>query len=123
MKSAIIVLTLINIQVSILQNFRAPARSPLFTVPVKDPGCLTQQQRETALREFRNAIATNLSKVCGGIGWTRVAYLNMGDPMRFCPPDRFANEIRMCGRPAGAPFRCYSTIYSISGWSYSRVGG
>ena len=50
----------------------------------------------------------------------------MGDPMQSCPPawsDRFANEIRMCGRPAGSPLRCYSTIYSISGCSYNRVCG
>ena len=124
MKSAIVIFILANMQVS---NFQVPTRSPLFTIPMNEnPGCLTQQQRETALREFRNVIASNLSNACGGIGWTRVGYLNMSDPTQSCPPawsDRFANEIRMCGRPAGSPRRCYSTFYSTSGRSYNRVRG
>ena len=64
--------------------------------------------------------------VCEGIGWTRVAYLNMSDPKQSCPPawrDRSANGVRVCGQPAGSHFQCHSTFYCTSERSYSEVCG
>ena len=132
MKSAIIVLIFALVQLSTLaQKFQGDSASiPLFTIPVNEnPGCLTQQQRETALREFRNVIASNLSNTltvpCKGENWTRVAYLNMGDPTQSCPPawrNRSANGVRVCGRPAGSNYQCHGNIYS-SGRIYNRVCG
>ena len=132
MKSIIIILIFASIQVSTLQNFQNDSASiPLFTIPMNEnSSCLTQQQREDSFREFRNVIASNLNNVtvpsCKGEGWTRVAYLNMGDPMQSCPPawrDGSANGVRVCGRPAGSNFQCHSTIYSTSGHLYSIVCG
>ena len=128
MRIVITVLILAIIQVSTLQNFQDDSVSiPLFTIPVgENLGCLTQQQREDSLHEFRNVIASMLAVPCGGDGWTRVAYLNMSDPMQSCPPawrNRFANEVRMCGQPAGSLGQCHSTIYSTSGRSYNRICG
>ena len=112
MRSVITVLILAIIQVSTLQNFQDDSASiPLFTIPVgENPGCLTQQQQEDSLREFRNVIASTLAGPCGGDGWTRVAYLNMSDPTQSCPPawsDRSANGVRVCGRPADSFNQCH----------------
>ena len=133
MKSEIIVLIFALVQLSTLaQKFQSDSASiPLFTIPVNEnPGCLTQQQRETALREFRNAIASKISNTitvpCKGEDWTRVAYLNMSDPTQSCPPawrDRSADGFRVCGRPAGSNYQCHGTIYSTSGRIYNRVCG
>ena len=132
MKSAIIVLIFTSgIRLSTVQNFQNDSASiSLFTVPMNEnPSCLTQQQREDSLHDFRNVIASNLNKIicpCKGEGWTRVAYLNMGDPMQSCPPawrDRSADGVRVCGQPKGASSQCHGTIYSISGGSYKRVRG
>ena len=126
MKSIIIVLIFASIQGSSLMKFQYDSASiSLFTIPMNEnSSCLTQQQREDSLLDFRNVIASNLNNItvpsCKGEGWTRVAYLNMNDPMQSCPPtwrDRSANGVRVCGRPAGSNFLCHSTIYSTSGHS------
>ena len=114
-----------------MQNFQYDSASiSLFTIPMNEnPSCLTQQQWEDSLHDFRNVIASNLNEVirhCKGDGWTRVAYLNMGDPMQSSPPawrDRSANGVRVCGRPADSHNQCHSTIYSTNGDSYNRVCG
>ena len=63
---------------------------------------------------------------CGRESWTRVAYLNMSDPMQSCPPawrDRSANGVRVCGPPASSFPECNSTFYSTRGQAYTRVCG
>ena len=131
MKSAI-VLIFASVRLSTMQNFQDDSASiPLFTIPVNEnPGCLTQQQRKDSLRELRNVIASDLISMlavpCKGESWTRVAYLNMGDPTQSCPPawrDRSANGVRVCGRPADSFGQCHSTFYSSNGRSYNRVCG
>ena len=130
MKSAVTILILANMQLSAMQNLQNDSASiPPFISPVNEnPSCPTQQQRETALREFRNMIASNLNNIirpCKGENWTRVAYLNMGDPIQSCPPawrDRSTNGVRVCGRPAGSYRECHSMFYH-TGHSYSRVCG
>ena len=107
----------------ILQPFH-----PFVTSGSEISNCPTQKQRETALSEFRSMIASNLTILvqCGVGLWTRVAYLNMSDPMQSCPPawrDRSANGVRVCGRPAGSNNECHSTFYSTGGHSYNRVCG
>ena len=133
MKSAIIVLIFTSgVRLSTVQNFQHDSASiSLFTIHVNEnPGCLTQQQREDSLREFRNVIANDLISIltvpCGRGDWNRVAYLNMGDPTQSCPPawrDHSADGVRVCGRPAGSFDQCRGTIYSTSGHSYSIVCG
>ena len=58
---------------------------------------------------------------CGGVGWTRIAYLNMTDPTQQCPPAwNLITSPRSCGRTSSV---CESTIYSVGGLQYSQVCG
>ena len=73
-----------SIQVSSMQNHENSQTMslPLFsTLGSEIPVCQTQQQRETALSEFKTMIASKLNLAtqteCGGDLWTRIAYLNM----------------------------------------------
>ena len=132
MKPVVLVLSLVSMQASAMQNFLDDSVSiPLFITPVNDnPSCPTQQQWETALCGLKSVIENKLNDItrkisCKGENWTRVAYLNMSDPMQSCPPawrDRSANGVRMCERPAGSISMCHTTFYS-TGHSYSRVCG
>ena len=127
MKPVIIVLSLASMLESAVQNFQdGSVPVPPFIIPMNDnSSCPTQQQRETALREFRNMVINSITRPCKVENWTRVAYLNMSDPVQSCPPawrDLSANGIRVCGRPAGSFSRCHSTFYH-AGHSYSRVCG
>ena len=62
----------------------------------------------------------------GEDGWTRVAYLNMSDPLQQCPTElRLYNEsgVRACGRRTSGGDSCDSVTFSINGASYSQVCG
>ena len=90
-------------------------------------GCLTMQERDSArqaIREF--SIALQKKTECGEGCWSRIAYLNMSDPMQSCPPawrDRSANGVRVCGLPAGLVNQCGPNIYSTHGQTYTKVCG
>ena len=63
---------------------------------------------------------------CGSTGWTRVAYLNMSDPLQQCPTEfRLYNEngVRACGRPTSSGGRCDYKIFYTNGTSYTEVCG
>ena len=128
MRFAVVIFILASIQVTATQDFGNISASlpPIITQASEIPGCPTQQQRETALHEVRNAIASSLVPLtCGNGNWSRVAYLNMSDPMQSCPPewrDRSANGVRVCGQPAGSNTECHSTLYHPD-HSYTRVCG
>ena len=72
--------------------------------------------QSSGLQEVQMKIANSLKSLipqpkleCGEGLWTRVAYLNMSDPMQSCPPawrDRSANGVRVCGRPPGSFSQC-----------------
>ena len=130
MRSAVIVLIFASTQVSAAQDLQDNYASiqPFITLVNETLSCSIQQQRETVLHIFRNMIASNLNDItrpCKGENWTRIAYLDMSDPVQSCPPawrDLSANGVRVCGRPAGSFSRCHSTFYH-AGHSYSRVCG
>ena len=121
----VLVLVLAFADISCTLSLNRTVIVPLSVVASDDTGtCLTQQQRDTALDSFRNKITSFLNIQCGEGLWTRVAYLNMSDPMQSCPPawkDYSANGVRACGRPAGS-FGCHSTFYQTD-HSYTRVCG
>ena len=130
MKSVIVVLVLAGIQVSVTQHIQYQATS-LPTSVLSESGaysCPTPQQRENAVVELNDKIMCTLrmlSPIKRG-NWTRVAYLNMSDPMQSCPPawrDRSANGVRVCGRPTGSNDECHSTSYSTCGQTFTRVYG
>ena len=63
---------------------------------------------------------------CGSTGWTRVAYLNMSDPLQQCPTEfRLYNEngVRACGRQTYSSRSCDSKIFYTNGTSYTEVCG
>ena len=132
MKSVVVVLVLAGIQVSTTQNLPNQTASfpPFITLGSEISSCPTQQQRENALHEFRRMIASNLATLtfsqCGRGLWTRVAYLNMSDPMQSCPPawrDHSANGVRVCGRANSSNNECHSIFYHTGGHSYTKVCG
>ena len=131
MKSVIIVFVLASVQLSSTQNYDNQTTSfPPFIIPETDiSSCPTKQQRETALHEVRNMISSKLqvANQCRADLWTRVAYLNMSDPMQSCPQNwsdsRSTNGIRVCGRPTDSTNNCNSTFYPTGGRSYTRVCG
>ena len=64
--------------------------------------------------------------VCGSLGWTRVAYLDMSDPSEECPTElRLYNEsgVRACGRQPSLGASCDSVTFSTNDISYSKVCG
>ena len=129
MKSIIVILVLVAVKLYSTQSLQN--QIPLFVVPKNGVmGCLAQHKRDSALQTIRESVlATPIpqQKVeCGTGLWTRVAYLNMSDPMQSCPPawrDRSANGVRVCGRPDGSSRQCHSIFYSTSGQIYTRVCG
>ena len=102
---------------------------PLFTSGSVPAGCSTQQEEKARyFSEFKATIASKLNLAtrtpCGGDLWTRVAFLNMSDPMQSCPQnwtDRYStNELRVCGRTSGS---CSSVFYPTGGRFYTGVCG
>ena len=132
MKSVLItVFILASIHVSSTQSNENQTTSSvaLFrATPGRILSCSTRQQREAALSEIEAVIASKLKLAtrtpCGGDLWTRVAYLNMSDPMQSCPQnwtDRYStNELRVCGRRSGS---CSSVFYPTDGRFYTGVCG
>ena len=135
MKSVLVTfLILASIQLSSTQNDSENQNIimqsvPLFTLVSIPDGCSTQQQEiAPRLSEFKAMIAGKLDLAtqspCGGDLWTRVAYLNMSDPMQSCPQnwsDRYStNQLRVCGRTGGS---CSSVFYPTNGRFYTGVCG
>ena len=122
MKMMTYVLILAMIPLVRLQN-----QIPLLSFPGNEiGGCITQQRRDGAHQTIRESVLTTQLLKEHGRYWTRVAYLNMIDPMQSCPSDwrdRSANGVRVCGRPAGSNNECHSTFYPTGGHSYTRVCG
>ena len=144
--TVIFIFAITCIKVSATQNLPngSASISPFITQRCEILSCPAQQQRETALSNFRNEIASALNKIlhscersvlttpafrsvreCGLGNWTRVAYLNMSDPMQSCPQawgDRSANGVRVCGRPIDSYRGCHSICYHTD-HSYTTVCG
>ena len=66
---------------------------------------------------------------CGGVNWTRVAYLNMTDLNQTCPanwtlvtyPGNSGTTLRACQRKNGAS--CDVAYYSVKGQRYTQICG
>ena len=127
MKAVILMLVLAVVHLKSVLSLNQTAFIPLSVIANNETRtCLTQQQRDAILDSLRNTIGSILSNQCGAGLWTRVAYLNMSDPMQSCPPawrDRSANGVRVCGRPTHSRSQCCSTFYPTGGHSYTRVCG
>ena len=78
-----------------------------------------------SVRAILSTLALSLGPQCGHGRWTRVAYLNMSDPLQQCPTAwrlYSANGVRACGRRPVTTGGCYSQNYTIQ-QSYQRVCG
>ena len=69
----------------------------------------------------------NMEELCGsGGGWTRLAYLDMTDSTKNCPPGfklYQSGGVRACGRATSSVGSCTSVQFPSNGISYSQVCG
>ena len=100
-------------------------------IPGLPDSCQSREQRaavDTAIQSIHQILSTlSLQGQCGSRLWTRVAYLNMTDPLQQCPPSwrpYSANGVRACGRPVtlATTGKCYSQNYTTQ-LNYRRVCG
>ena len=79
--------------------------------------------RQNLSQTVRNIIEVSAHIPHCGVGlWTRVAYLNMSDPVQQCPSSwrlYSANGVRACGRPSQG---CHSQSYTVQ-QRYNKVCG
>ena len=63
--------------------------------------------------------------MCNGIGWTRVAFLNMSNPVEECPSNLSLHTfpVRGCGKHTQTRHGCDSIIFTPNIDCYSRVCG
>ena len=68
-----------------------------------------------------------MEELCGSDeGWTRLAHLDMTDPLENCPSGFRLYEsggVRACGRPVSSGGSCASVKYLSNGITYSEVCG
>ena len=124
----------------VLQLVSAQRLNSFTLSPLVNPGpnaCQSQsaavdmarQNIDRSVREILSTIANPPASnpSCGDGSWTRVAYLNMTDPLQQCPASwrlYSANGVRACGRPVTTSTTGggYSQIYTVQ-QSYRRVCG
>ena len=85
-----------------------------------------EAQLNVAKEEIKQSIKNNPRwNPCGGVGWTRVAYLDMRDPGSVCPTSwtLHTSPVRGCGQTSTTAYSCDSAIFSARGQNYSRVCG
>ena len=90
--------------------------------------CPSQVAVETKLNVTKEEIKQVINDTvnsCGGIGWTRVAYLDMRDPGSVCPTNwtLHTSPVRGCGQTQTAGNTCDSVFFSAQNLKYSRVCG
>ena len=105
---------------------------PIVSGQERENACSSQVAAEAQLNVTKEKVNQIINDTvnpqlnpCGGIGWTRVAYLDMTDPGSVCPTNwtLHTSSIRGCGQTQTATFTCDSAFFSVSGQSYSRVCG
>lgn len=110
-----------------------PERIPLKTNVTNARDCqldtkYTKDKIEVIIREKINPMLNNqFGPVCGcgGIGWTKLADLDLSDSSQSCPTSNWrlvnTGSVRGCGKTE--PERCKSAIFSSNGITYSQVCG
>lgn len=110
------------LQLLAAQNVLMPqiTKGPMGTCPPRYMRDLAQQSLSQSVLNI--IVGSTADHPCGSGQWTRVAYLNMSDPLQQCPsPWRLysANGVRACGRPSRG---CHSQNYTFL-QSYNKVCG
>ena len=92
--------------------------------------CPSEQQRASSRQEIKESVANALqlpsTHPCGAGIWTRIAYLNMTDPLQSCPSawrQSTTNGVRVCGRPLGSNSMCHGNFYPTRGRTFTKVCG
>ena len=97
--------------------------------------CPLDEDREGARNELSSNVQSLLASIanptqesalCGGVGWTRIAYLNMTDPAQGCPSPWTlftSGNKRVCFRSSSSLAGCDSVLYNNPGGKYSQVCG
>ena len=105
------------------------------SIPIRlSPDISSADSSMCPLQDFsvQNAILEDLLRnnyqrpcLCGGNGWTRVAYLDMSDPNQQCPSNLTltTTPVRGCGRTNGDSRTCDSVTYPVNNLAYSSVCG
>ena len=118
----------------ILQLIAAQSIHVVDLNAIHGPGACQSQRSavDLAIRSISQSVRGILSTfslipMCGDGLWTRVAYLNMTDPLQQCPASwrlYSANGVRACGRPVtlATTGGCYSQNYTTQ-FSYQKVCG
>uniref|UniRef100_A0A1X7SWB5 Fibrinogen C-terminal domain-containing protein n=1 Tax=Amphimedon queenslandica TaxID=400682 RepID=A0A1X7SWB5_AMPQE len=68
----------------------------------------------------------NMGELCGSVGWSRLAYLDMTDATENCPSGfrlYQSGGVRACGRATSSRGSCVSVQFPSNGISYSQVCG
>ena len=90
------------------------------------PAAISGEYRFKIGHEYVN-IYCNMDLLCdSNEGWTRIAYLNMGDKSQSCPNGlnlRSKETQRACGRRSPGEGACDSVFYPSLGIRYSQVCG
>ena len=105
-----------------------PVRYNISTLEGDGEICPPADQRDAVranisqdIRMLLNPTASACS--CGGVGWTRIAYLDMTDPNQQCPPawNLVTTPKRSCTK--NTTNGCDSANFSAGGLQYSQVCG
>ena len=131
-----IILCLLSLWVVEGRHGAIPVRLPPTVIDQEGENvCPSQMATKGPLSTTKEIIKQSINKTvnrllnsptsCGGIGWTRVAYLDMRDPGSVCPTNwtLHTSPVRGCGQTQTAFDTCDSAFFSAQGLNYSRVCG
>ena len=130
-KSKYIISYIINIVLASVTLCRRSDILPAKVSPVaisNDGGDTCQSQidlqLEAAKLETQNLIS-NISEVCGGLGWRKIVDINMTDPSEVCPSNLtpVTSPVRGCGRTQTGSNICESIMRSYPTNDYTKVCG
>ena len=110
---------------NIVQLLTAQRMVPLQVINGTVGTCASQHLRDLARQNLIQSVDNIVADIppCSLGQWTRVAYLNMSDPVQQCPSSwrlYSANGVRACGRASDSG--CNSQNYSVS-QRYNQVCG
>ena len=110
---------------NIVQLLAAQRMVPLQVINGTVGTCASQHLRDLARQNLIQSVDNIIADIpqCSLGQWTRVAFLNMSDPVQQCPSSwrlYSANGVRVCGRASDSG--CNSQNYSVS-QRYNKVCG
>ena len=131
MRGLILFLTIICLIICQVASYMT--YSPRFVEGDSNNTCPSTQELRQSISQDITALINESIQIqqqrpcgCGGLGWRRVAYLDMSDTTQTCPGEwELITDPRSCGRPANADGgTCFSAFFSPpQNIAYSQVCG